>query len=180
MMLPVISTTATTTVAILSGAMPVLSKPDPMNSTEAPNRCLYTRKSFMVHPTQYPRDGLTKMEFALRAAVIAACVIAVIAVLSIFFQWLPRLGPRRREPALGKGADTLFASDRYYAIQLVDGTRIGPVRLESFVDRDDYPDLPFGFETLVIFMTPHEKRVIVQLRSVRIAEEIQDAEERQT
>jgi len=48
------------------------------------------------------------------------------------------------------------------------------------VDGDDYPDLPFGFETLVIFMTPQEKRVIVQLRSVRIAEEIQDAEERQT
>jgi hypothetical protein len=104
-----------------------------------------------------------------QALTVAVVTALLVMVLSIFFKWLPRLGPKRQGLYL-RSATELFEEGRHYDILLTSGQRLTALRFEGVVQADAEAGWPMV--TLVVMRRGDGGKVFLQAHSVRVFEAV--------
>lgn len=111
-------------------------------------------------------------EFALffgQALTVAVVIALLVMVLSVFFNWLPRLSPKRQDIVL-KSATELFEEGRQYDILLSSGQRLQALRFEGVAAADAEARWPFS--QFAVMRRSDGGKVILRIDSVRVFEEV--------
>jgi hypothetical protein len=107
--------------------------------------------------------------FALQVAVLAVGAIAVVALLAIFFRWLPRISPKKVQVFLGSEKD-VFDEGRNYDVAPSSGQRFAALRFEGVVNAD--AETGWSLRQLAVLRRADGGKVILRLDSVRAFEEV--------
>jgi hypothetical protein len=107
-----------------------------------------------------------------QAVVVSACVAALVMGLSLFFKWLPRLGPQQAGLQVLSAA-ALFEEGRYYNVLVSSGQRLRALRFEGFVKTDAEAGL--SLSQVAVMRRADGGKVILRMDSVRVFEEVAQA-----
>jgi hypothetical protein len=107
-----------------------------------------------------------------QALVVVASMGALIIGLSLFFKWLPRLGPKR--PALNvHDAAVVFDEGRHYDVLLSSGHQLKALRFEGLVQSDS--EAGWTLRQFAVMRRADGGKVILRLDNVRVFEEVATA-----
>lgn len=110
--------------------------------------------------------------FTGQAVVVSACIGVLVAGLSLFFKWLPRLGPQR--PGLHvQSAGSVFEEGRFYDVLLSSGQRLTALRFEGLVQSD--AEAGWSMRQFAVMRRADGGKVILRIDSVRVFEEVAQA-----
>lgn len=107
--------------------------------------------------------------FALQVASLAIGAIAAVALLAVFFRWLPRISPKKDQVFLGSAKD-VFDEGRFYDVTLSSGQRFAALRFEGVVNAD--AETGWSLRQLAVLRRADGGKVILRLDSVRAFEEV--------
>jgi hypothetical protein len=104
-----------------------------------------------------------------QALIVTVAIAALVIVLSVFFRWLPRLGPQR--PGIHvQTADALFEEGRFYDVLLSSGQRLSALQFEGVVQSDG--EAGWALRQLAVMRRADSGKVILRIESVRVFEEV--------
>jgi hypothetical protein len=107
-----------------------------------------------------------------QAVVVSACVGTLVMGLSLFFKWLPRLGPQR--PGLHvQSAAALFEEGRLYDVFLSSGQLLKSLQFEGLVQSD--AEAGWSLRQFAVMRRADGGKVILRIDSVRVFEEVAQA-----
>lgn len=104
-----------------------------------------------------------------QALTVAVVTALLVMALSVFFNWLPRLGQKRKELVL-KSATELFEEGRPYDVLLSSGQRLLALRFEGVVRADAEAGWPLS--QFAVMRRSDGGKVILRIDSVRVFEEV--------
>lgn len=108
-------------------------------------------------------------QFLGQALIVSTAIAALIIGLSIFFKWLPKLGPH--QPGIRvRSASALFEDGCYFNLVLSSGHRLTALRFEGLVQTDG--EMEWSLRQLAVMRRADGGKVIVRIDSVRVFEEI--------
>lgn len=104
-----------------------------------------------------------------QALTVAVVIALAVMALSLFFNWLPRLGPKRQGIVL-KSATELFEEGRHYDVLLTSGQRLQALRFEGIARAD--ADAGWPLSQFAVMPRSDGGKVILRIDSVRVFEEV--------
>lgn len=104
-----------------------------------------------------------------QALVVSACIGALVVGLSLFFKWLPRLGPKKPGVQV-QSATALFEEGRLYDVLLSSGHRLSALRFEGLVQSD--AEAGWSLRQFAVMRRADGGKVILRIDSVRVFEEV--------
>lgn len=108
-----------------------------------------------------------------QALIVSAAIAALVMGLSVFFKWLPRLGPQL--PGIHvQSAAALFEEGKFYDVLLSSGQRLTALRFEGVVQAD--ADAGWSLRQLAVMRRADGGKVILRVDSVRVFEEVVPAQ----
>ncbi len=112
------------------------------------------------------------MMFLGQALVVSGCIGVLVMGLSLFFKWLPSLGPQKLGRDL-QSAATLFEEGRFYDVLLSSGQRLTALRFEGLVQSD--AESGWSLRQFAVMRRADGGKVILRIDSVRVFEEVAQA-----
>lgn len=104
-----------------------------------------------------------------QALTVSAAIAALVMGLSVFFKWLPRLGPQ--PPGIHvHSAAALFEEGRFYDVLLSSGQRLTALRFEGVVQSD--AEAGWSLRQFAVMRRADGGKVILRIDSVRVFEEV--------
>ncbi|MBD1206382.1 MAG: hypothetical protein H9533_19935 [Rhodobacteraceae bacterium] len=104
-----------------------------------------------------------------QALIVSACIAALVMGLSVFFQWLPRLGPKRPSIHIQSAGD-LFEEGRAYDVLLASGQRLNALSFEGMIKSNAEEGWPL--RQFAVMRRAEGGKVILRIDSVRAFEEV--------
>lgn len=104
-----------------------------------------------------------------QALTVAVVIALLVMALSIFFNWLPRLGPKRQEIVLNSATE-LFEEGRQYDVLLSSGQRLQALRFEGVARADAEARWPFS--QFAVMRRSDGGKVILRIDCVRVFDEV--------
>lgn len=104
-----------------------------------------------------------------QALVVAAVTATLVMGLSLFFKWLPRMGPDLPGVRL-QSAAALFEEGRAYDVLLSSGLRLSALRFEGLVQAD--AETGWTLRQFAVMRRADGGKVILRIDCVRVFEEV--------
>ena len=104
-----------------------------------------------------------------QAVVVSACIGALVMGLSLYFKWLPRLGPQQAGLQV-LSAKALFEEGRYYDVSLSSGQRLPALQFEGLVKTG--VEEGWSLSQFAAMRRADGGKVILRIDSVRVFEEV--------
>jgi len=104
-----------------------------------------------------------------QALIVAGVIAALVMGLSLFFKWLPKMGPDL--PGLRvQSAAGLFEEGRTYDVLLASGHRLSALRFEGVVQAD--AEAGWSLRQFAVMRRADGGKVILRIDAVRVFEEV--------
>lgn len=109
------------------------------------------------------------LHFLGQALIMTVAIAVLVMALSLFFKWLPRLGPEHPGIKVRSAAE-LFEEGRYYDVLLSSGQRLAALRFEGVVQAD--AEAGWHLRELAVMRRADGGKVILRIVAVRVFEEV--------
>ena len=101
---------------------------------------------------------------------VAIGVAAVTMILSLFFRWLPKLGPVESGIKID-GIEDVFEVTKSYDLLLNSGQRLEGLQFVGLLCAENNPDLRWALRNMALFQHRDGRRAMLRLDTVRVFEE---------